>query len=43
VLCKTVVRQNVECITRGGGLSVELDSVLVGVLMLELSELFVLG
>jgi len=34
--------QNVECITRGGELSVELDSVLVGVLMLELSELFVL-
>jgi len=27
--------QNVECITLGGELSLELDSVLVGILMLE--------
>ena len=33
---------DVECIARGGELSVELDSVVVGVLMLKLSELFVL-
>jgi len=28
--------QNVECITRGGELSVELESVLVGIFLLEL-------
>ena len=31
-----------ECVARGGELSVELDSVVVGVLVLEFSEMFVL-